>query len=97
MTGDALMRRAIVMHHKDNVATVIRDTGIYEVVRIKVGGKEKLVKVRQAIPFGHKLSIRRIEEGEKVIKYGEVIGKATRTIEEGEHVHVHNVESTRGK
>lgn len=91
------MRRIILMHPDDNVATAIRDIGVGEVVDVRVGEEVKHVKAQQAIPFGHKLAIRRIEKGENVIKYGEVIGKATKTIEEGEHVHVHNVESTRGR
>lgn len=85
------------MHPKDNVATVISDVGVAEVVDVRVGEEVKHVKARQPIPFGHKIAIRRIEKGENVMKYGEVMGKATKTIEEGEHAHVHNVESTRGK
>ncbi|RLG06284.1 MAG: D-galactarate dehydratase, partial [Thaumarchaeota archaeon] len=57
---------------------------------------EELV-ARSDIPFGHKLAIREIPRGEEIIKYGEVIGRATRDIEIGEHVHVHNVESLRGR
>lgn len=91
------MRRTVIMHPDDNVATVICDIGVGEIVDVRFGEETKHVKTRQAIPFGHKLAIRRIEKGENVIKYGEVIGKATKTIEEGEHVHVHNVESTRGR
>ncbi len=30
-------------------------------------------------------------------KYGQVIGRATKDIEAGGHVHVHNLESTRGR
>jgi len=32
-----------------------------------------------------------------ILKYGEVIGEATKDIKVGEHVHVHNVASTRGR
>jgi len=35
--------------------------------------------------------------GEPVIKYGEVIGRATKDIGEGTHAHVHNIESLRGR
>jgi len=35
--------------------------------------------------------------GEPVIKYGSPIGLATVEIAEGQHVHVHNVASTRGR
>ena len=46
-----------------------------------------------AVPLGHKLARRSIEQGEKIIKYGAPIGSATADIETGAHVHVHNVRS----
>jgi len=91
------MRKAIVMHPEDNVATLIRDVSVGEVVEVRVEDETKHIKAKQTIPFGHKIALRKIEKGENVIKYGEVIGKATKTIEKGEHVHVHNVKSTRGR
>ncbi len=45
------------------------------------------------IPAGHKFALRDIPEGEYVIKYGEIIGRATKDIKEGEWVHTHNVKS----
>jgi len=44
------------------------------------------------VAFGHKLSVRAIDRGEAVIKYGQPIGHATSAIEAGEHVHVHNLQ-----
>ncbi len=45
------------------------------------------------IPIYHKLAICNINKGEKIIKYGHVIGRATKNINAGEHVHCHNVVS----
>jgi altronate hydrolase len=45
----------------------------------------------QRIPPGHKVALRRIEEGEVVRKYNQIIGFATQAIAPGEHVHVHNM------
>lgn len=45
------------------------------------------------IPAGHKYALKNIKKGEYVIKYGEIIGKATQDIEEGEWVHTHNLKS----
>ncbi|MBR2337211.1 MAG: altronate dehydratase [Clostridia bacterium] len=45
------------------------------------------------IPAGHKLALRDISRGEKIIKYGEVIGVAKEDIKSGEWVHVNNVKS----
>lgn len=47
----------------------------------------------EAIPAGHKYALRHIGKGEAVIKYGEIIGRATQDIEKGEWVHTHNVRS----
>jgi len=79
------------------VATAIRDI---EQGRIAVVGIEEetlSVQVSQTIPFGHKLALKGIRSGEEVLKYGTVIGRATRDISAGEHVHVQNVASTRGR
>lgn len=45
------------------------------------------------IPAGHKFALRDIKKDEYIIKYGEVIGRATADIEKGEWVHTHNVKS----
>ena len=45
------------------------------------------------IPAGHKFALTDIAEGEYVIKYGEIIGKATQNIAKGDWVHTHNVKS----
>ena len=50
------------------------------------------VTVRQSIPSGHKVASQRVEQGEALRRYGQIIGFASQPIEAGEHVHVHNVE-----
>ena len=45
------------------------------------------------IPAGHKIALQDIQKGEFVIKYGEIIGRATDTIKKGEWVHTHNIKS----
>jgi altronate hydrolase len=47
--------------------------------------------VREAVPLGHKLATRAIAAGEPVLRYGQVIGFATRDIAPGEHVHTQNL------
>ena len=49
------------------------------------------VAAREAIPAGHKVALRAIAAGDSVRKFGHVIGRATRAIAAGEHVHVHNL------
>ncbi|HVN64141.1 MAG TPA: altronate dehydratase family protein, partial [Candidatus Binataceae bacterium] len=52
---------------------------------------ERVLKVRDAIPAGHKVAIAAIEAGENVLRYGQVIGRARARIEPGQHVHIHNL------
>ena len=47
----------------------------------------------ETIPAGHKYALFPIAKGEYVIKYGEIIGRATQDIAQGEWVHTHNVKS----
>ena len=51
----------------------------------------------QDIPFGHKFAVTGIEKGVHIIKYGEIIGRATCPIRQGAHAHVQNIESLRGR
>jgi (2R)-sulfolactate sulfo-lyase subunit alpha len=53
------------------------------------------VRVRDAIPIGHKLALVDVAEGADVIKYGHVIGRAVAPILRGAHLHVHNVKTKR--
>lgn len=45
------------------------------------------------IPAGHKFALRDINKGEYIVKYGEIIGRATTDIKKGDWVHTHNVKS----
>ena len=94
--GDELSK-AIVMNEKDNVATALCD--ISEGSRpVVIGFKSKQgVVVKSDIPFGHKFALSKVSENEPIIKYGEVIGVSTTFIDAGDYVHVHNVESLRGR
>jgi altronate hydrolase len=43
------------------------------------------------IPAGHKIAVRAVASGKPVRRYNQIIGFATREIQAGEHVHVHNL------
>ena len=47
------------------------------------------------IPIGHKVALGPIGNGDTVLKYGHSIGKAVADIEKGNHVHVHNLKTTK--
>ncbi|WP_010677383.1 UxaA family hydrolase [Bacillus timonensis] len=88
---------AVLMNEKDNVATVLVDLEANIFVTASYGDRELEVKLLQSIPFGHKFAVDSIKKGEKIYKYGEIIGLASSDIAIGEHVHVHNLEGTRGR
>ena len=90
-------QKAIVLNAKDNVATALTDLEADTTLDLDVGGRSLRVRLTRTVPFGHKFSLGEIKTGEKVIKYGEVIGTATDVIHPGDYVHIHNVASTRGR
>ncbi|WP_315925022.1 altronate dehydratase family protein [Mesorhizobium sp. SP-1A] len=49
------------------------------------------VSALEPIESGHKVAIRPISAGDSVVKYAQAIGRATRDIAPGEHVHSHNL------
>jgi altronate dehydratase small subunit len=92
-----MKRFAVVANVKDNVATAVKELAAGEKVNIDLDGSEIGIVLTQKIPFGHKFAIEEIKKGADVIKYGEVIGRSTEDIHCGDYVHVHNVESERGR
>ena len=92
-----MKKQAIVINEKDNVATCVDHFNIGSKIHYFIGGKEETLQLKNNIPLGHKVAIRPIAKGQEVIKYAEVIGTATFDINVGEHVHVHNIESRRGR
>jgi altronate dehydratase small subunit len=89
-----MKKRAMRISPDDNTATALIDIQAGE--NISLVSKSGLIgemSVKEAIPFGHKLAVVDIKEGEKILKYGEVIGLATQQINKGEHVHIQNVAS----
>jgi altronate dehydratase small subunit len=90
------MPRAIVLHAADTVATLIDAGEAGATCKLQGEGTGHVV-LRAAVPFGHKVCIRATPAGSDVLKYGQVIGRASRPLEVGDHVHVHNVESARGR
>ena len=89
--------RYVVLSPKDNVATALANLKTGDTLELGVSGEARAVKLTTDVPFGHKFSLSRIEPNSPVIKYGEVIGLSTATIEPGDYVHIHNVVSARGR
>ena len=90
------MPRAVVLHKEDNVGTLIDSASKGEACTLQ-GERTGSVPLAADIAFGHKVCIAATAAGGDILKYGQVIGRATKAIAAGEHVHVHNVESGRGR
>lgn len=91
------MYKSVVITEKDNVATALENLPSEQAFQIKVGEQESDIILSEPIQFGHKFAIKDIAQGENIIKYGEIIGRASQPIRVGEYVHVHNLEGTRGR
>ena len=72
----------------DNVAVVTATTGYFN----HSSGDSNQNEVRSMIPFGEKVALKRISKGEAVIRYGAEIGRASSTIDEGQHVRGKDIE-----
>lgn len=83
--------KAIQLDPRDNVATALAALPAGAAVAIGAAS----VTLACDIPRGHKFALRPIPKGQAAIKYGQPIGRATRDIAPGEHVHVHNLQSQR--
>ena len=88
---------AVALDPADDVAVALRDLAAGELVRVRAGATIAEIQLRAAIPLGHKIARRAIAAGAVVRKYGEPIGGASAAIAAGDHVHVHNLKSLRGR
>ena len=75
------------VHPRDDVLVALRDVQPGETVR----SPDESIVAKSFVPRGHKLAAAVIDAGAAVHKYGWPIGRATRPIEPGEHVHTHNL------
>ena len=93
------MKRAMMLANTDNVATMLDEIRAGETAVVLSAEKKKLreITVSDDIRRGHKTAVRDIAAGEKILKYGQVIGGASCAIHAGELVHTHNLESLRGR
>ena len=90
------MKIAIKINQIDNVVTVTDTLKKGEVVPVLSEEGREIDKIKLLtdipIPF-HKIALIQIAKGEEIKKYGEVIGRASKSILKGEWIHVHNIES----
>ncbi|WP_062237507.1 UxaA family hydrolase [Fictibacillus sp. FJAT-27399] len=93
----AMNYKTIMMKPLDHVAIALMDLPQGSLLHVRCEDKEQEVELKHDIRFGHKFAVKAIGQGEEILKYGEVIGRAVADIGIGEHVHVHNLEGIRGR
>ena len=80
----------IILAAGDNVGIALRDIA---------GGSEafdrqgRCLTAQEDFPQGHKIALEPIPAGQTIIRFGMPVGRATKAIQRGHLVHVHNVES----
>ena len=78
---------------KDNVATAL--TAVPTGAEAKILGERTRDTITAVtdIPLGHKIALCDISADQDIVKYGVVIGRATRAIPQGSWVHLHVMRS----
>ncbi|HHV65808.1 MAG TPA: UxaA family hydrolase [Peptococcaceae bacterium] len=92
-----MQSQALVINPKDNVATALVSLSAGQTIKYFLGKEIKELTLLDNIPRGHKIALQDISEGQEIIKYGESIGSSVIVIKKGQHVHVHNMQSQRGR
>lgn len=91
------MFRTVLANKSDNVVTAVNEIAQGMEYSFNSGDSIVIGKTNEAIQFCHKIAISDIRKGDPIIKYGEIIGNASKDILKGDWVHVHNLESNRGR
>jgi altronate dehydratase small subunit len=91
--------RALIVTATDNVANLIGPGRKGESVECATegSGETKTIPLMDDVPSNHKFAAADIPAGQPIIKYGLNIGRASCDIRRGQYVHVHNIESNRGR
>lgn len=91
------MIKFLVHDLADMVGVAVADIKAGEAVTGKVQDSDKTIEIQSIsdIPLGHKIALKEIAAGERVIKYHVPIGKTVQAIKKGEHVHTHNLKTER--
>ena len=74
---------ALLMHDKDNVVTCVKEVPAGEQVIYRKAGELCTLTAKETIPACHKVALQPLAEGSDVFKYGELIGRTSRAIDQG--------------
>ncbi len=84
---------ALKINPSDNVVIALENLRKGDMIIL---GDKRIFSVAEDIQAGHKIALVHINKGEKIYRYGEPILKATREINPGGWVHVHNTQPIPG-
>lgn len=84
---------AILINEKDNVVTTLEPTEKDTKICYKEKDTTLEIMLLNDVPSYHKVSTVDIQKGQNIIKYGEIIGIATKDITKGQHVSHLNIDS----
>jgi len=79
-----LAPRIVRLHERDNLVVAVDP--------IQPGSVVHGVAAKDRVPKGHKMAIATIAQGEPILKFGQIIGFASKPVAPGEWLHEHNVE-----
>ncbi len=82
-----MKNKVLKVHPDDNVIVALTDLKAGE--QIEFGGK--VYTLKSNVDAKHKFTEKRFEEGDEIIQYGVLVGKAKQVIEEGDWINVFNV------
>ncbi len=80
----------VVLAEGDNVGVAVQEIAAGDVAFAAAGAS---VTANEAIPLAHKIALRPIANGERIVRFRVPVGIATQEIPQGALVHVHNVRS----
>ncbi|WP_075795785.1 UxaA family hydrolase [Massilia putida] len=88
-TTSAQAGSLLLMSREDNCLIARLDLKAGDTVVID----DRTVILPGDVRLGHKVARRDLAPGDKIVRYGAIIGTATSRIAAGAHIHTHNLES----
>jgi altronate hydrolase len=83
------LARAVRVRPTDDVAVAVDPLEPGDVITVG----DDTIKIREAIPAGHKVALHALGAGDVVHKYGWAIGRLTAAVEPGDWIHSHNLKT----
>lgn len=83
--------QCIVLNPSDNVGILVPGGKKGSAVLISGKVADNEIILQSDVPSGHKIALYPIEENNPVVKSGQIIGLAAKSISIGDHVHNHNI------